>query len=227
MSTSELTPTPQQIAGMYARSLDFLDFIKRNVDAKYKAAGKSQSKASLFNSGAIPREEFLQNHEPRDKVHAEVRKTVLSQLAEGELQAIGKRKAHDQEAFPELIPWQFWSNARSYYGDHEFCTSKDQFTFIRIVQTADLESSNKLGSSGQGVQLGAKRGRPSSKKKVDQLLLELKNDPEFLGLPSREAQACEVRARLCGEQHRYHRQMKDYKDSSLTRWIGKALGPHE
>ena len=108
--------------------------------------------------------------------------------------------------------------------DYQFKSVSAHYFDIKVLETEAPAPTPKLKSIDAHDAIKKPRGRPSSKKEVYRLLEDLRNDPEFLGLPSREAQACEVRARLCGEEHRYHRDMKDYKDESLKRWIGNALG---
>lgn len=193
--------TPQELAALHMRGTLFVDFIRERVNSL------------CIQTGERPKE-----------VWPKVRKEVIADMTEGLLFAIGKN-AHSTDEFSlEVIPWTFWPEARSLMADYQFRSDSAHFNEIRILNPKDAgidQAPRRLHDPTAKEKKPP--GRPSSRKEVDRLLRDLKQDPKFRGLPNSEAQACEVRARLLGEEYRYRRDMKGYKDESLKRWIGEAL----
>jgi len=65
-------------------------------------------------------------------------------------------------------------------------------------------------------------GRPNKQEDAKALIARLLQTKKFRALPDREAQACEVRACIMGDDHRYSHGAKDYKTETIKRWIGEV-----
>lgn len=139
-------------------------------------------------------------------------------LAAGEVSAFGFRKGANPSREPVEIPRRFWLSAHPFPEEDRAQDGSEEYIQITI-------ESDVLQTSAVKVPAPPKRagGRPNQQDRAKAEIRAALGEHEFKGLPNRQAQAEEIRARLEGEPSRTEHDMAGLRTRSIIRWIGEVI----